>query len=153
MVEQPSSSNPLTPLFELESGKAVSGAQISEALKLGASDLGLDPRRYATNSLRRGGATAMVAAGNRSHPTMGTTALRLLAPLRIQRGGGTGRSVTHYGAGGLHPRHGSRRLPCLDATRTRLGGRTGTNHPHRLMLISIFGDGGTPISGYVSLRI
>ena len=55
--------DPLRPLFELESGKAVSNAQISEALKLGASDLGLDPRRYATHSLRRGGATAMAAAG------------------------------------------------------------------------------------------
>ena len=53
----------LRPLFELESGKAVSGAQISEALKLGASNLGLDSRRYATHSPRRGGATAMAAAG------------------------------------------------------------------------------------------
>ena len=33
-------SDPLKPLFELESGGAVSGSQISEALKLGASDLG-----------------------------------------------------------------------------------------------------------------
>ena len=55
--------DPLRPLFELESGKAASGAQISEALKLGAGDLGLGPRRYATHSLRRGGATTMVAAG------------------------------------------------------------------------------------------
>ena len=55
--------DPLRQLFELESGKAVSGAQISKALKLGVGDLGPDSRRYATHSLRHGGATAMAAAG------------------------------------------------------------------------------------------
>ena len=55
--------NPFRPLFELESGKAISRSQVSEALKLGATALGLDPRRYATHSLRRGGITAMAAAG------------------------------------------------------------------------------------------
>ena len=53
----------LRPLFELESGRAVSGSRISKALKLGASDLAPDSRRYATDSLRRGGVTAMAAAG------------------------------------------------------------------------------------------
>ena len=56
-------SNPLRPLFELASGEAVSGARILEALKGGAADLGLDPRRYATHSLLWGGATTMVATG------------------------------------------------------------------------------------------
>ena len=56
-------SSPLKPLFELESGRAVLSFRISEALKLGAIDLGLDSRRYATHSLRRGGATAVSTAG------------------------------------------------------------------------------------------
>ena len=43
--------DPLKPLFELESGRAVLSSRISGALKLGASDLGLDSRRYATHSL------------------------------------------------------------------------------------------------------
>ena len=38
-------SHPLRPLFEFESGIAASGSRISGALKLGASDLGLDARR------------------------------------------------------------------------------------------------------------
>ena len=36
-------SNPLRLLFELKSGRAVSSTRISEALKRGAADLGLDP--------------------------------------------------------------------------------------------------------------
>ena len=55
-------SNPLRPLFELESGGAISSTRISEVLKRGAADLDLDPRRYATHLLRQGGTTAMAAA-------------------------------------------------------------------------------------------
>ena len=80
-------SDPLRPLFELESGGAASGSQISGALKPGASGLGPDSHRYATHSLRHGGATAMAASGgypHRCHSTMRTVALGLLAPIRVR---------------------------------------------------------------------
>jgi hypothetical protein len=51
------------PLFQLSSGKAVSNTQVTGALRAAAISRGLDPLRYATHSLRRGGATAMAAAG------------------------------------------------------------------------------------------
>ena len=51
------------PLFQLSSGRAVSNLNITGALRAAAISRGLDPLRYTPHSLRRGGATAMTAAG------------------------------------------------------------------------------------------
>ena len=55
--------SPQTPLFCLDSGRPVSSLEITAELRAAAVALGLEPSRYATHSLRRGGATALVAAG------------------------------------------------------------------------------------------
>jgi hypothetical protein len=55
--------DPELPLFMMDSGKAISNAHINDELKDAAEELGLERGRYATHSLRRGGATAMAAAG------------------------------------------------------------------------------------------
>ena len=56
-------SSPSTPLFSLDSGRPVSSSGVTGDLRAAAKSSGLDPARYATHSLRRGGATALVAAG------------------------------------------------------------------------------------------
>ena len=55
--------DPLTPLFLMDNGAAVNSDTISGELKAVAEFLELDHRRFASHSLRRGGATAMAAAG------------------------------------------------------------------------------------------
>ena len=51
------------PLLMLDSGEAISNVQVNDELKDAAESLGLSRDRYASHSLRRGGATAMAAAG------------------------------------------------------------------------------------------
>jgi hypothetical protein len=50
-------------LFELDSGRPVANTTITQELKDAAEEMGLESARYATHSLRRGGATALNAAG------------------------------------------------------------------------------------------
>jgi hypothetical protein len=55
--------DPCTPLFKMDDGSAVKSDAVTAELKATATAMDLDLRRYATHSLRRGGATAMAAAG------------------------------------------------------------------------------------------
>jgi hypothetical protein len=52
-----------SPLFVLDSGEAISNIMVNDELKDAAESMGLSRSRYASHSLRRGGATAMAAAG------------------------------------------------------------------------------------------